>query len=133
MAALYHPEAFFEDPVFGRINQKRAAKMWEMLCSSDKLDAIDFKILEVDGQEVSVFWEAYYRFGKKDRPVHNKIHARMRIKDGLIIDHKDEFSVYRWATQAIGSSAYLLGWTSFFQKKLRQESNRSLDKFISRT
>ena len=133
MNSLYHKEAFFEDPAFGRINVARASMMWTMLTTSKNLDAIDYEILASSEEEVRVFWQAYYRFGPKERPVHNKIISTLRFKDGLIVDHKDEFSLYRWAIQALGGMAYLMAWTPYFKKKLQQETNKRLDRFIAKT
>jgi hypothetical protein len=35
MAGCYHAEAFFEDPVFGRMPGWRASAMWRMFCEGD--------------------------------------------------------------------------------------------------
>jgi len=74
-------------------------------------------------------WEAKYDFSKTGRRVLNKIDATFKIKDGLIIDHVDQFDLYQWSKQAIGGSAYLIGWTGFFKKKLQEQTNKFLNQF----
>lgn len=131
MAACYHPEVVFEDPAFGRLQGKKAAEMWAMLCESQK--GKDFRITYQDIQSEdnagSAHWEAFYTFSKTGRKVHNKIDAQFRFQDGLIISHTDHFNLRRWAAQAMGFKGWLLGGTDFFRKKMQAQTNHLLDKF----
>ncbi len=47
----------------------------------------------------------------------NKIKAHIRIADGKIIEHTDEFDIYKWSRQALGLPGILLGWSGYLKIK----------------
>ena len=128
MIACYHDEVVFEDPAFGRLEGDAAKQMWRMLCASQKGKQFDvtFKALELTDTSANVKWEAKYNFSQTGRPVHNKITANIKLKDGLIIEHIDRFSLHRWGWQAFGSKGFFLGWTGAFRRKLQAQTNKLL-------
>nr|WP_321231050.1 nuclear transport factor 2 family protein [uncultured Psychroserpens sp.] len=131
MVACYHDDIVFEDPAFGVLKGDHAKNMWRMLITSQK--GKDFKVEYSDinskGQMGNAKWEAHYMFSKTGRPVHNKIIAHFEFKDGKIIKHTDTFNLHTWSKQAFGLKGLLLGGTSFFKKKLNQQTNQLLTKF----
>ena len=131
MASLYHDDIIFEDPAFGILKGEQAKNMWRMLCNSQKEASfnVTFSDIQVHKNSGSAKWEAHYTFSKTGRKVHNKITAHFEFKDGEIIKHTDYFNLYNWSKQALGFSGYLLGWTSFFKKKLNTQTNNLLTKF----
>ncbi len=131
MTACYHDEIVFEDPAFGCLEGDRARAMWTMLCQNAKDLEVTFKILEEDDKKATVKWEAVYTFSKTGRKVHNIVTADMVLEEGKIIQHKDHFKLWKWAAQAMGLRGRILGGTTFFKKRLQQQTNRLLDKFIT--
>ena len=131
MVACYHDDVWFADPAFGPLKGKRAHNMWRMLVESQKGKkfTVTAKDIVCDGQTGSATWEAHYNFGSSARPVHNIIHAKFKVQDSKIISHLDEFYVHRWATQAMGFSGRMIGWTSFFRSKLIKQTNSLLDRY----
>lgn len=131
MAACYHRDIVFNDPAFGVLNGDHAKNMWRMLCANqkDKNFKVTFATILFVDKIGSAHWEAFYTFSKTGRHVHNIIEAKFEFKDGLIIKHTDNFNLYRWSKQAFGFKGYLLGWTSFFKKKLQNQTNAMLNKF----
>lgn len=131
MVSCYHQNIKFHDPAFGELNGERAKNMWRMLCDSQKNK--DFRVIysKVIANELNgtAHWEAFYTFSKTRRKVHNIINASFEFEDGKIINHQDEFILKNWAKQAIGFKGWLLGNTSFFQKKLQTQTNLMLDKY----
>ncbi len=131
MVECYHKEIIFEDPAFGVLKGEKAKNMWRMLCNSQK--GKDFRVkasnIEFENQKGKADWEAFYIFSKTGRKVHNIINAEFEFKDGKIIKHSDQFNLYRWSRQALGFKGFLLGWTSFFKKKLNTQTNNLLSKF----
>ena len=131
MVACYHDDIVFEDPAFGVLKGDHAKNMWRMLCASQK--GKDFKVeySNVNSKRTTgnAKWEAHYVFSKTGRPVHNKILAHFEFKDGKIIKHIDTFNLHTWSKQAFGFKGLLLGGTSFFKKKLNQQTNQLLTKF----
>jgi hypothetical protein len=71
-------------------------------------------------------------FGKTGRNVHNKIDAQFEFKDGKIYRHRDYFNTWRWSMQALGISGLLLGYTSFFSKKLQTQTRKLLKDYMSK-
>lgn len=134
MVGLYHPDVEFEDPAFGKLQGERAMNMWRMLCQSQKGKdfLVNFQVVEADLDKAQVNWEAFYHFSRSGRKVHNKVRATLVFKDGLIVKHLDHFNLYSWSKQALGLKGFLLGHTSFFKKKLHQQTNRLLDDFERR-
>ncbi|MEL6866642.1 MAG: nuclear transport factor 2 family protein, partial [Bacteroidota bacterium] len=103
MGACYHEEITFEDPGFGHLKGKEVTAMWQMLIERSKGNlSVTFDRVKADDVRGSANWEAKYPFSKTKRPVHNKIKANFQFKDGKIIDHKDEFSFWRWSSMALG-------------------------------
>ena len=109
MASLYTPDATFEDPAFGRLEGPEVGAMWRMLCSQARDLSASVSDIEADEHEGSARWQATYTFSATGRHVENRIEARYRFRDGLIADHRDRFSIWRWSRQALGPAALLLG------------------------
>ena len=130
MAACYHKEATFEDPGFGELHGEDIGHMWNMLLQRSKGNLkLEFSNVQADGEAVTAHWEARYPFSATGRKVHNIIEARFEFKDGLIIDHRDRFSLWRWSRQALGIPGLLLGGTSFMQGKIRQKALAGLQHY----
>lgn len=132
MVALYHDDIEFTDPAFGLLKGERAKGMWRMLCQNATDLKIEFSGIEASENTGKAHWEAYYTFSKTGRKVHNIIDANFEFKDGKIIKHTDHFNLKRWAGQAMGWKGKLFGGASFFKKKLHEQTNRLLDKFMQR-
>ncbi len=132
MTACYHDDVEFSDPAFGALKGARAKAMWAMLCSKSRDLKIEFSGIEADGNSGKTHWEAWYTFSQTGRKVHNIIDATFEFKDGKIIKHTDVFNLKRWAGQAMGFKGKILGGTGFFKKKLNQQTNKLLDKFMNK-
>ena len=132
MASLYHQEATFNDPVFRGLTQIQVQGMWQMLIErSNGLLEIDYHSLIGDDAMAQCTREAKYQFSKTGREVHNVIHATMRFKDGLILEHSDHFDLWRWSKMALGTSGALLGWTPIVRNKIRKMAMSSLDDYLN--
>ena len=130
MVSFYHDDIEFSDPAFGLLKGNRAKNMWRMLCQNATDLKVEFSGIEATGNTGKAHWEAYYTFSKTGRKVHNIIDANFEFKDGKIIKHTDHFNLKRWAGQAMGWKGKLFGGASFFKKKLHEQTNRLLDKFM---
>ena len=60
----------------------------------------------------------------------NDIQAQFRFKDGLIQEHRDEFSFHNWSKQALGPPGLLLGWTPILRNATRKRARAGLDEFL---
>jgi ketosteroid isomerase-like protein len=131
MAACYAPDVRFHDPVFGDLRGSEAGEMWRMLTSRATDLRIELLEHDADAERGSAHWRAHYTFAQSGRPVVNDIHASFRFRDGLIAEHDDEFSFYRWARQALGPSGLLLGWTPIIRSAVRRRARAGLDEFLA--
>ena len=129
MAACYHPEVRFSDPVFVDLRGDEAGDMWRMLTESGRDLRIELLEHEVDGERGSAHWRATYTFAQTGRPVVNDIRASFRFADGLIAEHEDDFAFHRWSRQALGTSGLLLGWTPMLRSAVRRRARARLEEF----
>ena len=130
MNACYSDDIVFYDPVFELLRADEAKAMWEMLCKNAKDFTLSFENIKDLGDDYyTCDWVASYTFSKTGRKVVNKIKAHMMIVDGIIIEHSDAFSLHKWSIQALGFSGWLLGWNSFYQRKIKNTARRNLLRF----
>ena len=83
-----------------------AGAMWRMLTSraTDLRDRVaGARGHGRHGVPVAPTGRAHYTFTQTGRPVVNDVRASFRFRDGLIADHRDDFSFYRWSRQALGA------------------------------
>lgn len=131
MAACYHDDVAFSDPVFGELSGEAARDMWRMLCAR----ATDLRVtvgeVRADDREGSARWVATYSFGRGARPVRNDIRARFVFRDGRIARHDDAFSLWRWSGMALGPAGALLGWAPPVRARIRRDARKGLDAFVA--
>lgn len=131
MAACYHRDVHFSDPVFPDLRGERAGAMWKMLCARATDLAIEARDITADDARGAAAWDARYTFGGTGRRVHNRIAASFEFDGGLIVRHRDQFDLYRWARQALGAPGVLLGWTPMIQNKVRRTAAAALDRYVA--
>src|SRR5688500_1650905 len=102
MSDCYAPDARFEDPAFGELHGDQIGGMWRMLTARATDLSVELRSHEADEATGSANWVATYTFTATGRPVVNDVQAGFRFRDGLIVEHDDEFSFRRWAAQAFG-------------------------------
>lgn len=132
MAACYAVDARFSDPVFTDLRGDEPGEMWRML--TERADDLTVELLEHDAEDGSgsAHWLARYTYTQTGRPVVNEIRATFQFKQGLIAVHRDDFSFYRWARQALGPPGLLLGWTPLLKRTVRRRARAALDEFMAR-
>ncbi|MGV3526568.1 MAG: nuclear transport factor 2 family protein [Candidatus Sericytochromatia bacterium] len=132
MAACYHPEARFSDPVFGELKGPEIGAMWQMLLeASEGQLVIDFRDVEARQGQGRAHWDADYRFSATGLPVHNEIDARFELRDGLIYRHTDRFDLHRWSSMALGLPGALFGGTPLLQNTLRERARAQLEAWMA--
>ena len=129
MTGCYHDNVFFYDPVFQNLEAPQARAMWEMLCKNAKDLVIEFSNVQADAEHGSCNWTARYTF-RTGRKVVNNIKAHFTFHEGKIIEHMDDFDLWKWSRQALGTSGLLLGWSSIVKNKIRKMAKGSLEKFM---
>lgn len=131
MQSCYAPGVRFSDPVFTDLRGARAGAMWRML--TDTPGDLRIELLEHDAGKGSGFahWRAHYTFSETGRPVINDIRASFKFENGLIVEHRDGFSFYAWARQALGPTGLLLGWTPIVRAAVRRKAAKKLEEHIA--
>ena len=132
MAACYAPDARFNDPVFGDLSGEQAGAMWRML--TGRATDLGVELLEhrADESSGSAHWIARYTFTQTGRAVVNDVHAEFRFGGGLITEHIDRFSFWRWSRQALGTPGVALGWTPLLRRKVGANARAGLDAYMAR-
>src|SRR3954453_4302092 len=129
MAQLYDPDGRFHDPAFGELSGAEAGDMWRMLTGRSDDLSVELADHSAEDDTGTAHWIARYTFGRTGRPVVNDIRARFRFRDGLIAEHDDEFSFWRWARQALGPAGLALGWTPPMRAAVRKRARADLARF----
>jgi hypothetical protein len=138
MQSCYADNARFEDEAFQLSGARSIGAMWRMLCENARMNGIANWKLEVsgidsDGKRGRAHWEAHYVFGEGRRRVHNRIDAEFQFDDaGRIVRHRDRFSFWNWARQALGVPGLLLGWSGWLRAKVRQRAARQLQRWLEK-
>ena len=131
MAACYAPGAHFSDPVFTDLRGEEPGAMWRMLTGRATDLEVTLAEHEAGDDRGSAHWLADYTFST-GRRVHNDVRAEFRFDDGLIAEHRDSFSFYAWARQALGPTGVALGWTPIVKGKVRRQARAGLDDLLAR-
>ena len=132
MTNCYDSNVVFEDPAFGRLENGKPAKMWEMLMSRKKeTTTLVFSNIEANETTGKANWTATYEYGPKNRKVVNNVTANFKFKDGKIIEHIDTFDLWKWTKQALGLPGVLLGWSSFMKNKIQKTTNQQLIEYTN--
>lgn len=129
MAACYHAEARFSDPVFPALKGAEIGDMWRMLATRAKNFSLTFDGIEADDRRGRAHWVATYLFSGTGRMVVNDIQASFVFRDGLILEHRDQFDLWRWTRQALGAKGLLLGWTPLVHNAVRKQAAQGLAAF----
>lgn len=132
MAACYHPEAHFSDPVFPDLRGKQPGAMWRMLLEGASDLQVTFTDVQASGGRGSVRWDAVYPFSQTGRRVHNRISAEFTFRDGLIVEHRDHFDLWAWTRMALGLPGVLLGWSPILRNKVRKMAGQRLKRFVEK-
>lgn len=134
MAACYAEDARFDDEVFSLAGRRQIGGMWAMLCSGTRAQGLaQWRLQASDITGHSAHWEAHYLFPATGRMVHNRIDAEFEFDaHGSIARHHDRFDFWRWSRQALGLPGWLLGWTPFLRRKVRDQAAANLRRFLQR-
>ena len=131
MNSCYAEDVVFYDPVFELLRGDEVKYMWDMLCGSAKNFSLAFNnIKDLGDGYYTCDWVANYNFSSTGKKVVNNVTANMKIERGKILEHSDAFSVHKWAAQALGFPGWLLGWNSFFQRKIKNKARQNLLNYI---
>lgn len=131
MGACYSPDARFSDAVFRDLRGEEVPAMWRMLCERGTDLEVGHSDVATDADRGSASWWADYSFSATGRTVHNEISASFRFENGLIVEHQDRFSLWRWSRQALGPVGLVGGWSPPVQNKIRAQARESLVAFIA--
>jgi hypothetical protein len=130
MQDSYVGDANFSDPVFPNLNAAEVKGMWEMFCVKGQFVSLEFANIKARDNSGSAEWIATYKFSSTGRTVKNHIYSSFIFENNKIKRHTDVFDFYKWARQAFGIKGMLLGWTAFFQDKVRDVARKNLYEFI---
>lgn len=132
MARCYADDATFSDPVFGQLSADDARAMWRMFCTSGNDIDVRLHGAEADDTTGSAMWGAVYAFPGTGREVRNEIAGSFTFRDGLIVEHRDDFDLHRWSRMALGPLGALLGWTPLVKRRIRRQAAAQLRRFQAR-
>lgn len=130
MQDCYANNALFNDEVFVNLDANQVRSMWEMLITRGRDLTLEFSNVGATENEGHAEWIATYTFSATGKKVINKVKANFVFEKGKIVKHTDQFSFYKWASQALGISGILLGWMPFLKNKVRTQAMKNLFSFV---
>lgn len=130
MQNCYADNVVFNDAVFKNLNAQQVRAMWQMLITKGKDLQLEFSNVHANETKGSAEWVATYTFSQTKRKVVNRIKASFVFEDGKIVQHTDEFDFHKWASQALGITGTLLGWTGFLRNKVQAGAMKNLSTFM---
>lgn len=86
MAASYHDDATFSDPVFPKLDTPQVRAMWRMLNAKPNNLRVEFSNLKVDAQRGNVHWRSG---GQKKKPPAEAIDLAISTGGDSIFDASD--------------------------------------------
>jgi ketosteroid isomerase-like protein len=126
MVACYTEDVVFSDPAFGELRGEQVGNMWRMLTSRAQDFNVVFDQVRADDRIGSAHWVATYLFSQTGRTVVNDIQASFVFRDGRICEHRDQFDLWRWSRQALGTKGLLLGWTPLVRNAIWAQAHKGL-------
>ncbi len=130
MQQCYHEDAVFFDPVFEDLNTTEVRQMWEMLCTQAKNFSLQFHEVKADEAYGTCSWVAEYTFSQSGKRVVNHVKAYFKFHEQQIIEHTDDFDLWKWSRQALGLPGWVLGWSAFLQNKIRTKAQNNLSLYM---
>jgi hypothetical protein len=130
MQQVYHDEAVFYDPVFEDLNATEVKDMWEMLCKNATNFSLQYSDIESDDEYGTCNWVAVYTFSQTGNKVVNKVKAYFKFHEDKIVEHTDDFDLWKWSRQALGLPGWLIGWSAYLQNKIRSKAQDNLARFM---
>lgn len=137
MQACYAPAARYDDEIYSLHGAREIGGMWRMHCRSARVRSrgqwrLEVGEIQAEGRRARVRFEAFYRYGEANREVHHVVDAEFEFdEDGRIVAHRDRYSFARWARQALGWPAVLLGWLPLYQRWVRARAASKLARYLS--
>ena len=133
MNGCYSQDIIFNDPAFGILQGDEVRAMWKMLCTNAKDFSLTFTNIQLlDEEYATCNWTALYSFSKTGRKIVNNVKAHMRIENGLITEHTDQFNIWTWSRQALGLPGIILGWSNYLKSKIQNNARKSLGQFMDK-
>jgi ketosteroid isomerase-like protein len=129
MAACYHPDIAFSDPVFPMLRGEEAGDMWRMLLARAADLEVTLDEARGDADGAIVRWTARYTFSRNRRRVVNRVRGMFAFRGGKIVRHYDHFSFWLWASQAFGPAGAAIGWFAPVKWMVRRDAAKALERF----
>lgn len=107
LESLYAPNVHWQDTIFNYDGRENVMGVWRFEVDPKKGGKITYKILSSEGDKVVVSWSDDYSFF--GNPVNHAITATLTVKDGQIVDHREDYSWDEWAKQAFAFKNLDLG------------------------
>jgi ketosteroid isomerase-like protein len=123
-SGCYADDAAYRDLAFDLRGASDIAAMWRLVCSRHV--KVKYCNIRTEGSEVKGEWEFDYLF-RGTRPVHNPMRSTFVFRDGKIISHHDDASLWNWAKQALGVAQATL--VTAFPLILRRQAKEELRVF----
>ena len=127
MNRMYSDDIVFFDPKVGLLREGIAKKLWKYQYENVNNFSFSFgEVIQVDEEYYTCENIILYRHPQTKRKIKDKRKSYFRMENGKIVEQSDAFKFYAWNRQAFGIMGWVLGWSTFFQKRVKNNILSSL-------
>jgi len=131
ISKFYHSDVEFYDHAFGILNKNELISMWSMLFNKAFKDlSIEVSNIKIENNKGFAHIECDYIYTITGRKVRNIIDTTIEFKNNKRIKQTDIFNLKDWAKQSLGWKEGLLAGTSYFKRKLQNQTRKALNNYI---
>ncbi|MCX8019112.1 MAG: nuclear transport factor 2 family protein [Chitinophagaceae bacterium] len=127
LSYYYDSEVHYNCPLYGLLQGDAVMARWKLFFSEVSDYSFSFGNIQLlDEEYATVDCEASYLFIPSGKKIIHPYKAFLRIQHDKITEQSDAYSLQRWAAQAFGFSATLIGWTGWYQRRLQKKFRKKL-------
>ena len=124
---IYTGSVVYFDPMFEMLENDKVLAMWHLLSEMRSNLKIEIGNIndEGDGYYTCRHTDTYI-FSPNSKQIVMVSTGNFKIENGRITEHSEGFSLHKWATQAYGLWANVVGWNRWYQQNIKNEMRRKL-------
>lgn len=121
IARCYNPFAAYSDPVLGDLGAGSARQAWSLILPLLRSPSWSFSIDDVGLLSSRASTRLTFLFAPTARPVTLDISTVLQVRDGRIVRHDDDFSLFAWS-QGLPFPQRLVARSRSFRRRVNREA-----------
>ncbi len=123
----YADDAVYFNPLSDLVQQPAIELVWKTFMDDAAGLEITWAVVEDKGEGYyACKWQASFNHTLTGKKVVMPVAAYFKCANNLIAEHSDGFSLHQYSAQAFGFPATIIGWNSYYQKKIKLKYRKRL-------